>query len=87
MTIPRLITVRIAAASLGRPPRSLESETEDWIERDGEYDAPGQDRHKGADEDESPDDQESEQSEPDRKLDDVLSGQKLAKGFQGRAFI
>src|SRR5207247_10530506 len=59
----------------------------DGIERDGKYDAPGQDRHKGTDQNERPVDQESEQSEPDRKLDDVLSGQELAKGFQGRAFI
>ena len=57
----------------------------DGIERDGKYDAPGQDRHKGTDQNERPVDQESEQSEPDRKLDDVLSGQELAKGFQGRA--
>ena len=37
---------------------------------------------KGTDQNERPVDQESEQSEPDRKLDDVLSGQELAKGFQ-----
>src|SRR5205807_1134046 len=59
----------------------------DGIERDGEYEAPGQDRHKGTDQNERPVDQESEQSEPDRKLDDVVSGQILAKGFQRRAFI
>ena len=61
-------------------------EIKDRIERDGEYDAPGQDRHKGTDQNERPVDQESEQSEPDRKLDEVLSGPELASGFQGRAF-
>jgi hypothetical protein len=62
-------------------------EIKDGIERNGEYDAPGQDRHKGTDQNERPVDQESEQSDPDRKLDDVVSGQILAKGFQRRAFI
>jgi hypothetical protein len=57
------------------------------IERDGEYDAPGQDRHKGTDQNERPVDQESQQSESNRKLDEVLSGPELASGFQGRAFI
>ena len=61
-------------------------EIEDRIERDSEDDAPGQDRHKGTDQNERPVDQESEQSEPDRKLDEVLSGAELAKSFQGRAF-
>ena len=56
------------------------------MERDREYDAPGEDGHEGADEKERPIDQEREQSEPDRKLDEVLSGAWLANGFQGRAF-
>jgi hypothetical protein len=65
----------------------LGKDLEDRIERNGEYDAPGQDRHKGTDENERPIDQESQQSEPDRKLDEVLSGPGLAKGFQGRLHL
>jgi hypothetical protein len=85
MTIPRLIMVRITAASLGRPPK-LGKKIKDRIERYGEHDAPDQDRHERADQNERPVDQESEQSEPDHKLDHVVSGQILAKGFQRRAF-
>src|SRR3954453_5050809 len=62
-------------------------DTKDGIERDGEHDTPDQDRHERTDQNERPVDQESEQSEPDRKLDDVVSGQILAKRFQRRAFI
>ncbi len=84
MTMPRLITVRIAA---GEPRATAEKpgkEIEDRIERDGEDDAPGQDRHKGTDQNERPVDQEGEQSEPDRKLDEVLSDRDWRDGFQGR---
>ncbi|EKD36713.1 MAG: hypothetical protein ACD_75C01397G0001, partial [uncultured bacterium] len=62
-------------------------EMEDGIERNGEYDAPGQNRHKRTDENERPIDQESQQSEPDRKLDEILAGSELANGFQERTFI
>src|SRR3954447_11193631 len=44
-----------------------------------ENDRPGQDRHEWADQYECPDDQQREQSKPDHQLDDILSGEKLAK--------
>jgi len=72
--------LRTAAEQFGEP-------SKDWIKRDREYDAPGQDRHEGAEKDKGPVDQQSEQAQPDRELDDVRSGQKLAKRSQGRAFI
>jgi hypothetical protein len=53
------------------------------MKRDGKHDAPGQDRHEGPEQDKCPIDQEREQSEPDHELDDVISGQILAKRFQG----
>jgi hypothetical protein len=80
MTIPRLMMVRVVAEQFSEP-------SKDRRKRDREYDAPGQDRHKGAEKDKGPVDQQSEQAQPDRELDDVLSGQKLAKRSQGRAFI
>jgi hypothetical protein len=58
---------------------------EDRIERDREHDAPGQDRHERADQDERPVDQQRQQSETNCELDEFVSGHELAKGFQERA--
>lgn len=66
---------RAAAEQLGKKVKY-------WMERDGEYDTPGQYGHKGLDQKERPVDQEGEQPEADSKLDDVLSGQELAKSSQ-----
>jgi hypothetical protein len=58
----------------------------DGIERNHQDGAPGQYRHKGAYEDKRPIDEKGQQSEPDRKVDNVFAGEKLAERSQGRSF-
>ena len=78
MTIPRLTRhelqqVRIVFEAL---------EVEDRIERNGQNHAPGEDRYEGPNHNERPIDQERQKREPDRKLDFVLSREKLSNGSQ-----
>ena len=87
MTIPRLITVRMAAAVFGRPPRSLASQAKTGYSATASTTLQARIGTNGRMSTKVQIDQHGQQSEPDRKLDDVLSGQKLAKSFQGRAFI
>ena len=56
------------------------------IERDGEHDAPGQDRHERTDQKQRPDDQNRKQPQPNQKLDNFVSGDDLPKCSHGRAF-
>ena len=72
-----------AGVDLDSAIKDLGESLKDRIERDGEHDTPGQDRHKRTDQDEGPEDQDREQSEPDHKLDNLFSGEELAECSHG----
>ena len=86
MTIARLTTVMIAAASFGRSPRCTDSQLYGGIQGHGQNHTPGEYGDEWTNKNERPVNEERQQTQAERKLDDFSSRCRLPNHLLGHRF-